>query len=604
MYMMDQEWFEMAGIRRRWPANSVWVPLRAVNPIQETGKYGFIGYRIEFYGVGSLAVPIRAKEETEKLGWTDIGIAHDHGPYIDSGRYIQSDVYEEYSGRLTGIHLVLSQRGNSEENPQWHLHQDFIIAFGLKRENDTWVSPDEGYIEVARLTRHPNGRPYLLEVKAEYLRDYLCARSMALYVTSYRNREEVVEDPSHITWDDNPKIETVGGDRWEGRVTAIHEGGTPFGAKTAVFHVARTDLDPEEDIPSFSFPTDDSISSRSWTKEDKGRRLFCVHGELWRNEWFNPGEYSTRIKGDKLPATVFFITDATGKKESGETLVVESRWLWFKSDVIMVLAHRRGGSLQWYTKDTGNVRCSPDYGIHFGFNRIGLINVYAKDIGLLPEWQQRIWAGFNVSPEGGVSDELLASQMKAMPADTKAPEEFLSKGWSHVNDVCRKSLGAPLFRAHEQHAEIIKHAHRFRAIDQSGLFALAKDLARLTVDSIDVRPLQQIASPPKGEKWGSLKSLEKFLATIVPAETAHAVLSPLFGVYEMRHADAHLPSREIEETLRLAGVDPKETAIKQGFQLLHGFVSSLYQIADIMGQSDFSPPGGARHNDFGIRSQV
>jgi len=33
-----------------------------------------------------------------------------------------------------------------------------------------------------------------------------------------------------------------------------------------------------------------------------------------------------------------------------------------------------------------------------------------KDIAYLPEWQQRIWSAFNVSPEGGVSDELLASQ--------------------------------------------------------------------------------------------------------------------------------------------------------------------------------------------------
>jgi hypothetical protein len=95
-----------------------------------------------------------------------------------------------------------------------------------------------------------------------------------------------------MTWDDNPKIETVGGDRWEGRVTPIHEGGAPFGAKTAVFHVARTDLDPEEDIPSFSFPTDDSISSRSWTKEDKGgalrermRRLMEYRKEEWPYEY-------------------------------------------------------------------------------------------------------------------------------------------------------------------------------------------------------------------------------------------------------------------------------------------------------------------------------
>jgi hypothetical protein len=580
---MNQEWFEMASVRKRWLANSVWIPLRAVNRIEETGQYGSVGYRQEFYGAGTLAVPIDAKEKAEELGWMDIGISHEHGSYVDSGRYIPCDVYEHYSGELKGIALALVQRGNSEEFSQWHLHQDFVIALGLKRENDTWVCPDEGYTEVARLVRHPDdGRPYLLEVKAEYLRDYLCARNMALYITSYRNREEIVEDASHITWEDNLKSEIAGGDRWEGRVDAIHEGGIPFGAETAIIHAERTDVDPQEDVPTFGFPTDDNLVSKSWTKKDKGKKVFRVQGELWRNEWVDPGEYSLRIRRDKLPATVFFITDASGKRESKDSLVDGGRWLWFKPEVMMALAHRRGGSLQWYTRDTGSVRCSPDYNIHFGINKLSLINVYAKDIALLPEWQQRIWAGFNVGPEGGVSEELLASQMKAMPAHTQAPEAFLSKAYSYVNDAVRSTLGEPLFREHEQYPKIMRHAHRFRATDQSGLLALAKDLARLTADSIDTRVLQKIVSPPKGVKWGSLKSLEKVLATVIPAEDARSLLSPLVGIYELRHADAHLPSGKIEEILKLAGADPAAIPVQQGYQLICACVSSLYQIADII----------------------
>ena len=47
---------------------------------------------------------------------------------------------------------------------------------------------------MARLQRHPDGRPYLLKAKAEFLLDYLCARGMGLLATAYWNREEVVED--------------------------------------------------------------------------------------------------------------------------------------------------------------------------------------------------------------------------------------------------------------------------------------------------------------------------------------------------------------------------------------------------------------------------
>jgi hypothetical protein len=49
-----------------------------------------------------------------------------------------------------------------------------------------------------------------------------------------------------------------------------------------------------------------------------------------------------------------------------------------------------------------------------------LVTVYAYDIAKLPLWQQRVWSGFNVTPEGAVSSELLAAQMKpALPTQRR-----------------------------------------------------------------------------------------------------------------------------------------------------------------------------------------
>jgi hypothetical protein len=430
---MNQEWFEMPDVRRRTFERSVWISLRAVNRIEEIGRHGYNGYKSEFFGAGSLAVPIEQKTLADKLGWMDVGISHSHSGYIQDDEYIPSNVYKDYRSELLAEHLVLEQRGNSKENSEWHLNQDFVITLGLKREGDIWVRFDEGYIEIAKLHRHENESPYLLEVRASHLRDYLCARKMALYITSYRDRVEVVENADHIAWGERLVTESNEMDRWEGRISEIHEGGMPFGEKTAVFHVARTDVDEEEDVPTFDFPTDDVVKSQSWTKEHHGRKLYRIEGELWRNEWIDPAATSPIVRCDEIPPTVYFVTDVEGTQESKETLVQGSRWLWFRPDVVIALAHRRGGSLSWYTRDTGSVGCSPDYNVHFGINRLGLVNVYAKDIGLLPDWQQKIWAGYNVSPEGKVSEELLASQMRAEPADTQAPEAFLADGLKLLN---------------------------------------------------------------------------------------------------------------------------------------------------------------------------
>jgi hypothetical protein len=579
--MMDQKWFEMTALRKRHLSTSVWIPLRAIIKDKTEEEYGTLGFREDFYGVGSLLVPIDAKESAQGLGWSSIGL-NDHGPYIEGEKYLPSDVYEHPSGEWFGSYLVLAHDVNSTEIPEWYLHPDFILALGLIKENDTWLRPSEDYTEVASLTRNNNGSPTLLNVKAEYLLDYLCARKMALYLTSYRSRTEVVEDASHIAWENNAKKEINGSDLWEGYVNPIHEGGMPFGQKMSIIHTGRTDVDPDEDVPAFEFPTDGNIVSTTSERSFKGKKLFQIRSELWRDEFIDPGNNSPRVRGDKIPATVYFTTDEKGKKESQDTLIEGSRWLWFKPTVMMTLAHRRGGSLFWSTRDTGGVTCSPGYDVHFGINKLGLINVYAKDIGLLPEWQQRIWAGYNISPEGGVSEELLASQMRADPADTQAPEKFLPQAWASLNEIFIRKLGEPLFQHHEEHYQIMEHTHRFRSTDRAGLFALAKDLARLTADSIDVRVLHKIVTPPKNEKWGSLKSLEKVLATMIEPAAAHNVMTPFFGVYEMRQGDAHLPSSELLKTLNMLEIDRDTNPVFQGFQLLHRFVTCLYEIGGII----------------------
>jgi hypothetical protein len=578
---MKQEWFEMGDVRRRKFGSSVWIPLRASDKSHGKGKFGYVGFIEEYFGAGSLAVPIEQKSEAEKIGLMSINLAN--SGYYDNGKYTSADIYSDYEGRLVGLRLVLLQRGNSLDPAEWHLHQDFSITLGLKREGDIWVSPDEGYIEVARLHRNTVGNPILLDVRAEHLKDYLCARNMGLYITSYFSRDFIVDDASFISWKDGSQSDIKEHDRWEGKIIEIHEGGHPYGGKITVFHVSRTDVNESDDLPDITAtPTDENTASSSWEQEFTGRKLFRVLGELWREEWIAPAKTSPRVKRDESPPTVFFIVDEQGSKENKATLIQGGKWLWFKPDVIMALAHRRGGGLTWHTRDTGSVFCSPDCDVHFGINPLGLVNIYAKDVALLPEWQQQIWAGQNISPEGGVSDELLASQVRAEPAETQAPEAFLRPCLETLNALAMEKLHIPLFREHDSLSKIIERTHRFRAIDDPGLFALAKDVARITADNLNTEAMQCIVPPPPKTLWGSLKSLENLLTSKIDNGKAKAILSPLVGAYELRHADAHLPGKDVDDAFALLEIDRKLPLVIQGYQLLNSCVSSLYAIADVL----------------------
>ena len=149
---------------------------------------------------------------------------------------------------------------------------------------------------------------------------------MALFVSSYRSRQEILADATHINWADEPFSQVSGGDRWEGRRTEIVEGGHLFGSSAAVLWLGRENVDAEQDVPAIG-PTDANLVSKSWTKKFDGINLVRIQGELWRSEWVDPASNSPRVRGDKLPTSVFFVTDAEGTRQAGDALEATGGWL-------------------------------------------------------------------------------------------------------------------------------------------------------------------------------------------------------------------------------------------------------------------------------------
>lgn len=576
---MNKAWFEFDKIRKRKLGDLVWVPLWTNEEIHRDGEFGYLGYRKEYYGVHTVAIPLARAEEAKKLSWTDL--THAQGVYATKDIYKPAEVYQKDDGDDFGIELALVQQLQGETDLQ--LNQDVAFALHLKREVDFWLKPDEDYVVVARIRRDSAGEPIALEIKNDFLRDYLCARRMFLRTVMYRDRVMIVADAAELG-SPVPLREDTESERFEIRVDPMVEGGHFGNATYAVMRVSRTDIDSEDDVPVPGRETNDNTESESWTGRHEGRTLLFVAGEWWRDENIEPAKSSLRVRGDDVPTGISYIIDAMGARATSEELDNEdnARWLWFRPDVISAITGRRSGRFRWYTQETGGVGFSRYDLTHFGINSAGLINVYAYDIARLPLWQQQIWAGYNIGPEGGVSAELLASQMQARPARTSAPEEALAEIMRRLDELFLSSIGEPLFRPHAETEVIVSRISRFRADSPQGLFSLAKDLMRVIVDQINLTALQKRVPPPKGQKWGTLKSLEHYLATIVGTEQARAVVGPLVGAYELRLADAHMPKGALDEAYKLARVDPSQIFLKQGFWLVASVASALIQIGRIM----------------------
>ena len=578
---MEQSWFEMRKERKRYLQSKVWVPLRASEtPISE-GEPGYAGYVEEFFGLGSVAVfNDRLDDAAGELDWMEIG-QRSHSGAANDGEYRSALSFAPYGDEL-GEYLVLEQMPTRLVPKDWFLHPDITLTLGLVREGNVWVRPCENFEQIVRIDRSTDGTPSRIEIRLSHLRDYLKAREMTLCIASYRQRMAVSSDAVPFTWNDGRSEEETETDLFQGQLVPIHEGGAAIGSEVAVLEIGRTDVTTDDDVPVVPFTSEDPSDTWSQTRKYQyaGRRLMFVQGELWRNERIEPGDDCPIVRGDECGAAVQFIVDEAGSRAPSDSFVDQRRWIWFRPSVVGELQSLRGGQLIWYTRETGGITCSEDPPVHFGLNHEGLVTVYAKDIALLPEWVQRIWAGYNVAPDGGVSGELLASQMETRPANTHAPESLLAPSIEKLAEVCRNVHGMDVLRSHDDAEAILSRCHRFRATNEAGLLDLAKDIVRLTAERFDEKAMQSVVPPPKGQQWGSLKSLENLTAKHTNQSAARKLLGPLVGVYKLRGASAHLSSNDIAEAFGLAKLDRSLPYVLQGRDLIDACVEGLIEISD------------------------
>ncbi|EGR4445523.1 hypothetical protein DDN30_04595 [Vibrio cholerae] len=579
---MDKDWILQKKETRRTFSKSTWVPLRA-SVENENGNVKNIGYSNEFFGCGSVAFSPENREIAEKLSWGDIGLSRTIAPYAyEDGFYSTIYEYQYNDKEPIGVHLVLELPLPVVGGRQWILNPDLVAALRLIKEGDNWVRPEENFVVVAREILDEKGKQRLIEIKREYLLDYLAARNLALRLSYYRQR---VENVASLETSDYAGIEGHQEERDGGRYELlVRDINDVFGGSWAMFRTWRTDVDEEDDAPVMGPETNENTDYESSQGQKGGYKGVRVEGEFWRDEWIDHQGTSTRVRGDADNNLPQFIVETDGTRLPSAELNSEDigRWLWFRTSIINELLELRGFSLGWYTAETGGIKSTSGYSIHFGINSSDLITVYAYDIARLPAWEQHIWAAHNVVPDGKVSSELLESQVKAQPASTHAVEDLFFEVMAMLENGFRDTFGVPLFTHDINRSEVLKHISRFASKDQASLLRLAKELVRVFSDRLDVRELRKLSTHSNKDKLGSNKLLEDVLAQKVGPEKARKIFGPIAGAYDMRVGDAHPTSSKIGDALKLAGLDDNSSYLRQGEQLISNFGQSIWWIGKLL----------------------
>lgn len=579
---MDKDWILQQKETRRTFSKSTWIPLRQ-SLENAQGDVKEIGYINEYFGCGSVAFPPQNREVAESLSWSEIGIGTTISPYAyKDGYYSAIDEYQFNDKDPIGIHLVLELPQPVVGGRQWILNPDLVAALRLIKEGEQWVRPEENFVVVAREVIDENGEHRLIEIKREFLIDYLAARNLSLRLSYYRQRIENVASLETSQYANlvSHKEQRDGG-QYELLIREIND---VFGGSWAMFRAWRTDVDEDEDAPVMGPETDENTDYEKSHGRKGGYTGVRVEGEFWRDEWIEHQGVSTRIRGDLDKNLPYFIVETDGTRLASAELDNEDvgRWLWFRSSIVSELLALRGFSLRWYSAETGGIISTSGYSIHFGINSSDLITIYAYDIARLPAWEQHIWAAHNVVPDGKVSGELLDSQVKCRPASTHAVEELFFDVIEMLESGFRGVFNVPLFTHDIDRSEAMKHVSRFAVKDQASLLRLAKELIRIFTDRLDVRELRKLSTHANKDNLGSNKLLEDILAQKIGPEKARKVFGPIAGTYDMRVGDAHPTSSKIGDALKLAGIDDNNSYLRQGEQLISNFGQSIWWIGKLL----------------------
>ncbi|MGK5035693.1 hypothetical protein [Janthinobacterium sp. LB3P118] len=585
---MDKDWILQTKEIRRSFSNATWIPLRESRE-EERGNVKEIGYVDEYFGCGSAAFPPEQREFAETLTWSDLGIGRGGTPYAyEDGYYASVEQYQYNDKEPIGVRLVFEHPQPVVGGTLWILNPDLVIALHLIKDGHNWVRPAEDFVVVAREFFDEQGNHRLIEIKREFLMDYLAARNLSLRLSYLRQRVENVaalEGSAYETLKDHEEERDSG--QFE---LLIRDLDHVYGGSWSSFRVWRTDVDEDEDAPVMGPEHNDNTGYEQAQGHRSGYSGVRVESQFYRNEWIEHQGQSVRVRGDEEKNLPQFIVETDGTRMASADLNHEEigRWLWFRPAIVNELLNHRAFSLSWATAETGGIHSTSGYVVHFGINSSDLITVYAHDVARLAPWEQHIWAAHNVVPDGKVSGELLASQVKVKPATTHAVEELLFVSMRLLQNGFRQKFNVSLYTHDIDDTAVMQQISRFVSKDQASLLRLAKDIVRVFSERLDVRALRKLSTHADKEKLGSNKLLQDVLAQRVGPEKARLVFGPIAGAYDMRLGDAHPTSSKITDALKLAEIDEDHSFFRQGERLILNFGRSVWWIGKLL----FEQPEG------------
>lgn len=563
--MNEQAWFEMVDVKRTIYGDGEWTPLW-VYEVSRSGDMFSAPYEEEICRIRTLFSPVTNKVELFER-WLDLDSDAVYA-CVDKGHYRKPGFY--YSNSSTepamGEYAVLSYDiGNSQQGGLL-INQDLVVALKLISNNGNWIRPSNCNLVVIKTEKDSSGRVTSIQVRTEYLRDYLCARGMGLYIEEFRHRQEHSGDGRSIMWRTSPTVEEMslasgyGKYEWKG----------------------------------WMFKHDDKYTWREIDGIDNGllgaQQYYRVEGQLWKQHWVTPSQTSPRVANDVV--ALEYYVKPNGEKHTISALDDDEfggLYLFFKSDIVrhVMLA---GIDIVWESRDVFCIKFPDGQGVLFGTCQSGKCFCIAADIARMGFWEQNLVYGDNIRPEDPseyVDSELFRNQMMCEYLHTKAPEVEFVRLLNKLEDVFQEKTGVKLWQDIDSSECVMKDVTRFCSDDQNGFVRLAKNITVAMIERLNSKALRHYIDGRV--ETNQLKSIDLLVATISLIDSkmdGGKQVEFMRVINSIRQADAHLmPQADIEKRIGTIEMKHHLSWIGKGACLIEYANQGLERLISVLSRS-------------------
>ncbi len=206
--------------------------------------------------------------------------------------------------------------------------------------------------------------------------------------------------------------------------------------------------------------------------------------------------------------------------------------------------------------EDGHLRCGSLWGLRMDNDHPKYVIAWLKDLGDLPSAEREHWRGFNVQPDGGVSETFYTRNIRAWFADPKMPDLRIKQLYSRVNERWREVFGWLLWSEPSNQDRYVFHQVHVCLEDNQAEFDQQNGLlAKLMNDFLNDAELQKALINEPAKNARGLDRLQQFLIEQGHAD-ADSRIRPLRIVQELRSTGAaHRKGEKFQAALRRANLD-------------------------------------------------